>query len=165
MHLIRIHSQSKIAKICVRKAGLVTKVAVTQKRMTWTQAEVLASSKHEYSWFLLYFPQFSFLYLSLFSSFSASALVYQCWPKVPDIQLSAAGELSCTLLCHRTHSSSNKSTPVWNLDLLKLLFLPHVILPLLLCQGFWAWGLFSSYVKIRPHQCREVKEVPCDPWL
>lgn len=85
----------------------------------------------------------------LFSSLSASPFVYRCWPKVPDIQLSAAGEVCCSLPRHRTHSSSNEPTSVWNLDLLELWLLSHVILPPLLCRGFWTWGLSTSCGKIR----------------
>lgn len=79
------------------------------------------------------------------------------WPKVLAIYPSAAGEVNCSLSCHKAHSSGNEQTPVWNLDLLELLFLSHTITHPLLCQGFWARSLMQQNKTYVMGHLREVK--------
>lgn len=79
------------------------------------------------------------------------------WPKVLAIYPSAAGEVSCSLSCHKARSSGNEQTPVWNLDLLELLFLSHTITHPLLCQGFWARSLMQQNKTYVMGHLREVK--------
>lgn len=108
-------------KICARKTWIVTEqkrpLLLAQKRMTWTQAEAQAPSKLKKNIFIIYSLLHSVVFLVPVSFFPYFLLIVLCISvdqKKLDIKLNIAGEVSCTLWSHRTHSGVNKPMPVWN---------------------------------------------------